>query len=83
MDYAVAEAAYGNDEAAMRLIRLAMERPGGNMTFMLWHPIFDDVRKMPEFVALIEDLGIVDAWRSTGEWGDWCRPVGDNGVSCS
>jgi len=83
MEYATAEAALGNNAAAMRLIRLSMERPGGNLVFMLWHPIFDDVRTMPEFVELIEEMGMVDAWRESGEWSDWCRPVGEDGVECS
>ena len=33
--------------------------------------------------ALMRETGLVDYWRQTGEWGDVCRPVGDDDFECS
>ena len=47
-----------------------------------WRPIFRDMRKLPGFKDLMRDIGIVDYWRTTGHWGDFCRPVGEDDFEC-
>ena len=44
----------------------------------IWRPTFSDMRKLPEFKQFMADLGLVEYWRTTGEWPDLCRPVGDD-----
>ena len=29
------------------------------------------------------ETGLADYWRQTGDWGDVCRPVGDDDFECS
>ncbi len=47
-------------------------------TFGLWKPLFSDMRKLPEFKLMMADLGLVEYWRTTGKWADYCRPVNDD-----
>lgn len=71
----------GHDDAALRMLRVAYERPGGNY-FFLWHPIFEGLRKKAGYSKLVTDLGFAEAWRESGEWGDYCRPVSDLKIAC-
>lgn len=32
--------------------------------------------------ALIKGIGLVQVWRETGNWGDYCRPISDAGFRC-
>lgn len=51
------------------------------LAYLAWLPVFDDVRQMPEFKALLEKLGLVEYWRKKG-WPDVCRRVGQNDFAC-
>ena len=31
----------------------------------------------PGFKELLRDIGLADYWRQSGDWGDFCKPVGD------
>ena len=48
----------------------------------LWTPIYTDARKLPGFKDLLRKLGLVDYWRATGKWADFCHPVGDDDFEC-
>jgi hypothetical protein len=37
---------------------------------------------LPGFKALMRETGLADYWRHTGDWGDVCRPVGDDDFEC-
>lgn len=47
-----------------------------------WQPLFRDMRRLPDFKVALRDLGLVDYWRATGDWGDFCRPLGDDDFEC-
>jgi hypothetical protein len=32
---------------------------------------------LPGFKDFLRQLGLVDYWRTTGNWSDFCRPVGE------
>jgi DNA-binding winged helix-turn-helix (wHTH) protein/TolB-like protein/tetratricopeptide (TPR) repeat protein len=80
---AAEHARFGRDELAMRLLQVAMERPGGNGMFYLWYPSLAKVRERPEFQKLVTDLGLVKIWRESGNWGDFCRPVSPSKIACT
>ena len=40
-----------------------------------WLQLFSDTRKLPEFKEILTQLGIVNYWRSTGNWADACKPI--------
>ena len=46
------------------------------LSYSIWLPAFDTLRKDPRFKQLLRDLNIVDSWRATGKWGDFARPLG-------
>lgn len=50
---------------------------------IVWRPIHKEMRRLPGFKDLASDFGLVDYWRGTGNWGDLCRPVGDNDFECA
>ncbi len=43
----------------------------------IWSPILSGVRRTPAFKQIVRDLGFVDYWRASGQWGDFARPLGD------
>jgi len=48
----------------------------------LWWPLMRDVRRLPGFKDLVRKLGLAGYWRTTGHWGDFCRPVGEDDFEC-
>jgi hypothetical protein len=36
----------------------------------------------PRFKSILRDLGLVDYFRSSGRWGDFCKPVGQDDFEC-
>ncbi|HEX6996229.1 MAG TPA: winged helix-turn-helix domain-containing protein [Gammaproteobacteria bacterium] len=72
---------FGDVELALRAARGATQTRRHNVWF-LWLPLFDDVRRSPEFAELVADLGLVEYWRRNG-WPRFCRPTSGGGVECS
>jgi hypothetical protein len=40
------------------------------------------MRRLPEFKALVTELKLDDYWRTTGKWGDLCKPAGADDFEC-
>lgn len=80
---AIWAAYWGETELALRLMSEFL-LTGSNkiLVFLLWRRIFKDVRSLPGFKQLLIDLGLVEYWRKTGNWGMFCRPVGDDDFEC-
>jgi len=73
---------FGNRELAFDALE-AINRNAPAVTFQnLWFPVLSDVRRLPGFKDLARKLGLVDYWRKSGTWGDFCRPVGDEDFEC-
>lgn len=70
---------YHEPEMALELLAAAAPSLGHPGT--LWQPMFDDVRKLPGFKAVVRDLGLVDYWRRYG-WSDFCRPLPADDFTC-
>jgi adenylate cyclase len=73
---------FGDPELAIRIFRYAVTKNNLNL-FPAWVPFMRQVRQQPDFKTLLIDVGLVDYWRSTGNWGEFCRPVGDDDFECS
>lgn len=72
---------FGENDLALRALRQAFG-PGTN-TFYLWRVDLKPLRTMPEFKALVRDLGLYDYWRTSGKWGSVCKPLGKDDFSCA
>jgi adenylate cyclase len=79
-------AAYFGDPAfSLELLHAAHKPPYVDVSLLgaLWRPIERDVRRLPAFKNLVRELGLVDYWQATGNWGDLCRPVGHDDFTCT
>ena len=48
----------------------------------LWSPYKTGLRTDPRFKEIVRDAGLVDYWRTSGNWGDFCKPVGTDDFEC-
>jgi tetratricopeptide (TPR) repeat protein len=71
-------ALFGDDALALTCIRRAFIEMRGVQVAELWHPTYASLRKTEGFKQIVRDLGLYDYWRTTGHWGDFARPVGDD-----
>lgn len=82
--YLVADA-LNEPEAALASLRALIDAPvprSFKKYWELWTPPYSGMRALPGFKALLRDAGIVDYWRQTGKWGDFCKPVGADDFEC-
>jgi len=63
-------------ELALNAARRALVDLRGLNVHLLWFPDMAGARSLPGFKHLVRELGLVDYWRTTGNWGHFCRPVG-------
>lgn len=79
-------AAYFGDDALSLDALVHSTRTGGptllSWGFNVWRPNSKGVRRLPGFKALLRDQGFVDYWRKSGNWGDFCKPVGADDFEC-
>jgi hypothetical protein len=47
-----------------------------------WLPYDPGLRADPRFKELLRDLGLVDYFRASGDWGDFCKAVGPDDFEC-
>ena len=73
---------FGHQKLALEYLQLAFQRPGAGIPSELWHPALAKLRKTPEFVQFITNLGLVEAWRKSSDWGDFCAPGLNDVVTC-
>lgn len=72
---------FGDPEFSLQLVR---NLPAdATFTWVVWRRILQDMRRLPGFKDLVQELGLVDYWRSSGKWGDFCRPIGRDDFECS
>ena len=76
-------ASYFGDHALALDIFSDMSRHNSAQGFMIWRPIHKPMRQLPGFKDLVRDMGLVDYWHATGNWGEFCRPVGDDDFECT
>jgi len=78
LDYWIANwAAYAGDtQLAIDALSRAPD------AYNLWSPLMAEVRRHPDFVHVLDGLGLVGYWREFG-WPDRCRPEGEDGVVCN
>jgi Tfp pilus assembly protein PilF len=72
---------YGEHELALDIFQ-KFHASRSFLTYLIWRPIHKPIRQLPGFKDLVRNLGLVDYWRETGNWGQFCRPVGEDDFEC-
>jgi tetratricopeptide (TPR) repeat protein len=68
-------------DQALALAMLHALGPTQNL-HALWRPALAEVRRQPGFEDVVQQLGLVDYWRSSGDWGEFCEGTPSGGFSC-
>jgi class 3 adenylate cyclase/TolB-like protein len=71
---------FGDPVFSLHLAREAIARQQIAI-FYLWLPLFEDVRRLPDFKTVVRDLGLVAYWREYG-WPPFCRPLDGDDFAC-
>jgi len=72
---------FGDPELALSAIKDSATDTALNV-FMVWFPLFSEVRQQPGFKDLMREFGLVAHWRAYG-WPKYCRPSGGDDFECS
>jgi len=73
---------YGDKDIALAVLRrqyVDNSQPG---VYFIWSPFVTSLRADPRFKQMLRDLKLVDYYRATGNWGDFCHPVGADDFEC-
>jgi TolB-like protein len=69
---------YGDTDLALEAVRRVFVDVGVPVTRTMWLPELAQTRKDPRFKDILRDLGLYDYWRTSGCWGDFVRPLGED-----
>jgi TolB-like protein/tetratricopeptide (TPR) repeat protein len=72
-----AAARFDDPELALTAFEETMSWGPGQL-YLIWRPVFRDMRQLPRFKEFAREVGLVAYWQTYG-WPDLCRPVGDDG----
>ena len=56
--------------------------PNDLATWALWHPAMAESRNTPGFREMVRKTGLLNYWLSSGQWGEFCGPVGAQDFEC-
>ena len=72
---------FGDPELALEIVRELTARNSQNL-YPVWFPQLSTMRQLPEFKALIREVGFVEYWNEFG-WPEICRPIGNSDFVCN
>jgi tetratricopeptide (TPR) repeat protein len=72
---------FGEFEIALQACRESIGLDS-SLFSVIWRPIHKGMRQLPGFKDLVRESGLVDYWRTSDNWGDFCHPIGDDDFMC-
>ncbi|HTR00445.1 MAG TPA: TIR domain-containing protein [Candidatus Acidoferrum sp.] len=73
---------FGNKALALAAYRRAYLELGGINYGAIWGHTYSNYRADPAFKQLLRDLKLTDYFRATGNYGEFCHPVGADDFEC-
>jgi TolB-like protein len=74
---------FGDRDMVLAALRRALINHNGFMADInIWLPYDPGMRTDPRFKVLLRDLGLADYFRASGNWGDFCKPLGKDDFEC-
>ncbi|MEP7314917.1 MAG: TIR domain-containing protein [Pseudomonadota bacterium] len=73
---------YGDEDLALAAMRRSFLDFNKVNFEGLWWPFHSTLRADPRFKEILRDLGLVDYFRTSGNWGDFCTPVAASDFEC-
>jgi hypothetical protein len=75
---------FGDRKLALQAVATLMSN-GGNFEQLAqdaWRPVLSGLRSEPLYKEMLRQFGFVNYWRTTGNWGEFCKPVGKDDFEC-
>jgi tetratricopeptide (TPR) repeat protein len=73
---------FGDKDLALAAMRREYIDLNGVSLASLWWPYETGLRADARFKELLRDMGLADYFRESGNWGDFCRPLGRDDFEC-
>lgn len=73
---------YGDKDLALAALRRSLVDMRFSGFVSLWNTYETGLRADPRFKQILRDLKLVDYFRASGKWPDFCRPVGNDDFEC-
>jgi TolB-like protein len=73
---------FGDRDLTLATLRRASVDLRGGVVGNIWLPLEPGLRADPRFKDLLRDLGLVNYYRASGKWPDFCKPVGTDDFEC-
>jgi TolB-like protein/tetratricopeptide (TPR) repeat protein len=73
---------YGDKDLALAALRNHYVGNSGVTLMFIWSPYVTGLRTDARFRQMLRDLGLANYYLSSGNWGDFCKPVGKDDFEC-
>jgi TolB-like protein len=73
---------FGDKDLALAALHRLMLEISGRDPVGTWMSSMTGLRSDPRFKDIVREMGLVDYWRASGNWGDYCKPAGKDDFEC-